>query len=141
MRLWVTTYKSLKTMRKSSWVIPKVVTVAYGNSSLQELSMSKWRWHSKQDLHWWLQLELITYKRGRSESFDCTLNLTEMLLLSGNNIWKKNLRINSLFKALRPFWLKMQVTKPVLIPLINNYWDFSTVASRIFLKFQRICFV
>ena len=37
MRLWVVAYESLKTMRKSSWVIPKVVAVAYGNGRLLEL--------------------------------------------------------------------------------------------------------
>ena len=35
--LWVVAYQSLKTMKKSSWVIPKVVPVAYGSSLLWEL--------------------------------------------------------------------------------------------------------
>ena len=33
-------YKSLKTKEKSSWVIPKVVAVAYGSFLLQSLSRS-----------------------------------------------------------------------------------------------------
>ena len=36
----VVTYKSFKTKEKSSWVIPKVVAVTYGNFSLQSLSRS-----------------------------------------------------------------------------------------------------
>ena len=31
------TYDCLKTKKKSSWVIPKVVVVAYGSGRLQEL--------------------------------------------------------------------------------------------------------
>ena len=31
LRLWVVTYESLKTKEKASWVIPKVVAVAYGS--------------------------------------------------------------------------------------------------------------
>ena len=32
-------YESLKTKEKSSWVIPKVVAVAYGSGRLRELSL------------------------------------------------------------------------------------------------------
>ena len=35
------TYKSLKTKEKSSWVIPKVVAVAYGSGRLRELFITK----------------------------------------------------------------------------------------------------
>ena len=36
-------YKSLKTKKKSSWVIPKVVTVAYETASLQSLINSQFK--------------------------------------------------------------------------------------------------
>ena len=36
-------YKSLKTREKSSWVIPKVVGVAYGSGRLQELFITKFK--------------------------------------------------------------------------------------------------
>lgn len=35
--LWVIAYESIKTKDKSSWVIPKVVEVAYGGGRLREL--------------------------------------------------------------------------------------------------------
>ena len=35
--LRVVAYESLKTTEKSSWVIPKVVAVAYGSGRLREL--------------------------------------------------------------------------------------------------------
>ena len=35
------TYKSLKTKEKSSWVIPKVVAVAYESDRLRELFITK----------------------------------------------------------------------------------------------------
>ena len=35
--------ESLKTKEKSSWVIPKVVTVAYGNGRLGELFIAKFK--------------------------------------------------------------------------------------------------
>ena len=34
-------YYSLKTKEKSSWVIPKVVAVAYGSGCLQEVFITK----------------------------------------------------------------------------------------------------
>ena len=36
-------YKSLKTKEKCSWVIPKVVAVAYGNGRLRELFITKFK--------------------------------------------------------------------------------------------------
>ena len=36
-------YKSLKTKNKSSWVIPKLVAVAYGNGRLRELFITKFK--------------------------------------------------------------------------------------------------
>ena len=38
-------YKSLKTMVKSSWVIPKLVVVVYGNGRLWELSIKELKRH------------------------------------------------------------------------------------------------
>ena len=40
-RLWLVTYESLKTKEKSSWVISKVLAVAYGSSHLPELSFKQ----------------------------------------------------------------------------------------------------
>ena len=37
------TYKSLKTKEKSSWVIPKVVVVAYRSGRLRELFITKFK--------------------------------------------------------------------------------------------------
>ena len=37
------TYKSLKTKEKSSWVIPKVVAVAYGSGRLREFFITKFK--------------------------------------------------------------------------------------------------
>ena len=37
------TYKSLNTNEKSSWVIPKVVVVAYGSGRLRELFITKFK--------------------------------------------------------------------------------------------------
>ena len=72
-RLWVTwpltgRLRELKNKGKSSWVIPKVVAVAYESFSLQTLSRSsnvvsqRWSW-----------LELVAYEIGRKESFDCII--------------------------------------------------------------------
>ena len=36
-------YKSLKTKEKSSWVIPKVVAVAYESGCLRELCITKFK--------------------------------------------------------------------------------------------------
>ena len=46
--LWAFAYKSLKTKEKSSCVIPKVVTVAYGSSHLRELFITKFKSQFKQ---------------------------------------------------------------------------------------------
>ena len=59
--------ESLKTKDKSSWVIPKVVAVAYGSFLLQSLSRS-----SNGVLQKWSKLELVAYESGRKESFDCS---------------------------------------------------------------------
>ena len=64
-------YKSLKTKEKSSWVIPKVVAVAYGSFSLQSLSRSS----NGVSQRWSYELELAAYKSGRKESFDCIIIL------------------------------------------------------------------
>ena len=40
---WVVAYESLKTKEKSSWVIPKMVAVAYGSGCLQELLITKFK--------------------------------------------------------------------------------------------------
>ena len=37
------TYKSLKTKKKSSWVIPKVVAVTYGSGRLRELFITMFK--------------------------------------------------------------------------------------------------
>ena len=36
-------YKSLKTKEKSSWIIPKVIAVAYGSGRLRELFITKFK--------------------------------------------------------------------------------------------------
>ena len=41
-------YDSLKTKEKSIWVIPKVVAVAYGSGSLQEVFITKFKSQFKQ---------------------------------------------------------------------------------------------
>ena len=64
----VVAYESLKTKEKSSWVIPKVLAVAYIRFSLQSLS------HSSNGVSQrWSQLELVAfYESARKESFDCS---------------------------------------------------------------------
>ena len=42
-------YKSLKTKEKSSWVIPKVVEVAYWSGCLRELFITKFKSQFKWD--------------------------------------------------------------------------------------------
>ena len=65
-------YKRLKTMEKSSWVIPKVVAVAYGSGRLRELFITKFNSQFKWGLakvvvaravrlQEWLQGELRLY--------------------------------------------------------------------------------
>ena len=44
-------YKSLKTKEKSSWVIPKVVMVAYGSGVLQELFITRFRSPAQTGFH------------------------------------------------------------------------------------------
>ena len=44
---WVVSYQSLKTKENSSWVIPKVVAVAYGIGPLRELFITKFKWQFK----------------------------------------------------------------------------------------------
>jgi len=39
----VVAYKSLKTKEKSSWAIPKVLSVAYGSGRLRELFITKFK--------------------------------------------------------------------------------------------------
>ena len=41
-------YESLKTKEKSSWVIPKVVVVAYGSGRLRELFIKEFEFLFKQ---------------------------------------------------------------------------------------------
>ena len=65
---WVVAYESLKTKKKSSWAIPKVLAVAYESFSSQSLSqilngVSQSRSY----------LELFDYESGRNESLDCNL--------------------------------------------------------------------
>ena len=61
----------LQELKNSSWVIPKVVAVAYG-SGLRELCITNFKslfnWVSQK----WSQIELgVAYESGRKESFDC----------------------------------------------------------------------
>ena len=60
----------LKTKEKSSWVIPKVVAVANGSGRLQELSLPRLS-HSSNRVSW--RLELVAYKTGPKEGFNCTV--------------------------------------------------------------------
>ena len=62
-------YKSLKTKRKSSWVIPKVVTVAYETAPLQSLI------HSLKGAMVVINytVEPVTYEIGHKDSFNCIL--------------------------------------------------------------------
>ena len=64
--LWVVVYESLKTKEKSSWVIPKVVAVAYESFLLKSLSDI-----SKGVSQRWSWLELVAYEGGRKESVSC----------------------------------------------------------------------
>ena len=48
LRLWVVACKSLDTREKSTWVIPKVVAVAYRSSLLQELFITTFKSQFKQ---------------------------------------------------------------------------------------------
>ena len=59
--------KSLKTKEKHSWVIPKVVTVAYRDGHLRELLSHS----SNRVSQRWSWLELVSYQSGRKESFNC----------------------------------------------------------------------
>ena len=62
-------YKSLKTKKKSSWVIPKVVVVTSGSGRLWELFItkfnSKFKWGFRKVV---VTLELATYKSGHEET-------------------------------------------------------------------------
>ena len=79
-------YKSLKTKEKSSWVIPKVVAVAFGSGRLQELFIIKFKSQFKWGfskvvviragrLREWSQGELRLYIQS---ILSCTLNLILM---------------------------------------------------------------
>ena len=67
--------KSLKTKEKSSWVILKVVAVAYGSGRLQKLYIKESEWHFKRGftkvvvtragrLREWSQEERRLYQRS-----------------------------------------------------------------------------
>ena len=65
-------YKSLITKEKSSWVIPKVVAVAYGSFSLKKLK-SQFKWDFAKvvipragRLQEWLQGELRLYLKEKN---------------------------------------------------------------------------
>ena len=53
-------YKSLKTKEKSSWVISKVVAVAYGSGRLQELFNAKFKSQFK-----WGFAKVVVTRAGR----------------------------------------------------------------------------
>ena len=53
-------YKSLKTKEKSSWVIPKVVAVAYGSGHLQEFFIAKFKSQFK-----WGFAKVVVTRAGR----------------------------------------------------------------------------
>ena len=53
-------YKSLKTKEKSSWVIPKVVAVAYESGRLQELFITKFKSQFK-----WGFAKVVVTRAGR----------------------------------------------------------------------------
>ena len=53
-------YKSLQTKEKSSWVIPKVVAVAYGSGRLQELFITKFKSQFK-----WGFAKVVVTRAGR----------------------------------------------------------------------------
>ena len=53
-------YESLKTKEKSSWVIPKVVGVAYGSGRLRELFIKEF------------ECQTGSYKGGRNWSWSLT---------------------------------------------------------------------
>ena len=59
-------YESLKTKEKSSWVIPKVVAVAYGSGLLSELFITKYKSQFKRG-----STKVIVTRAGRKENFDC----------------------------------------------------------------------
>ena len=71
-------YKSFKAKEKSSWVIPKVVAVAYESFSMQSLSHNSNGVSQRRS-----SLELVVYESGRKESFDCKQNDTSGLLVVG----------------------------------------------------------
>ena len=52
--------KSLKTKEKSSWVIPKVVAVAYGSGRLRELFITKFKSQFK-----WGFAKVVVTRAGR----------------------------------------------------------------------------
>ena len=58
-------YESLATKETSSWVIPKMVAVAYESFSLQSLSHNSNGVSQRSS-----QLELVAYDSSRKESFD-----------------------------------------------------------------------
>jgi len=60
----VVAYKSLKTKKKSSWVIPKVVAVAYGNGLLQELFITKFKSQFK-----WVFAKVVVTRAGRLQGW------------------------------------------------------------------------
>ena len=74
-------YYSLKTKEKSSWVIPKVVAVAYKRFSLQSVTHSSNRVSQR-----WSYLELVAYESGRKESFNCIHDQIYRALYWGTNM-------------------------------------------------------
>ena len=65
---WVVAYESLKTKKKSSWAIPKVLAVAYESFSSQSLNQNLNGVSQRRS-----QLELVSYESARKENLDCNL--------------------------------------------------------------------
>ena len=65
---WVVPYKSLKTKETSSWVIPKVVAIAFGSFSSQSLSH-----HSNGGFIKVAVNRAGCLRSGRKDNFDCML--------------------------------------------------------------------
>ena len=64
-------YKSLKTKKKSCWVLPKVVVVTYGSGPQRELFITEFKLQFK-----WGFAKVVVTRAGRlqewcKESFDC----------------------------------------------------------------------
>ena len=62
----------LRGLKNSSWVIPKVVAVAYGSGFQESFALQTLSHCSNGVSQKWSQIELdVAYESGRKEIFDC----------------------------------------------------------------------